>query len=346
MHLFVYEYLSSGAVGWVERSETHRSAPVGLAALDSPYDSLQTEGWSMLSAMLEDLASCPGVQISTLLDCHRGPPRHWSERLAIHFLQPAAEQDSFRKLAAAADWSLVIAPEFDGILAERSRWVEAAGGRLLGCSPKAIDETADKLYLAQLWRSHGIPTPQLEPTLPSVIKPRFGAGSQATFLVHNEEELERARLQAKVEGWSGELMMQRYTPGFAASVSFLAGTRKRHSLPAAEQRLSRDGRFRYLGGCLPLPNHLDRRARRLAERAAECIEGLNGWFGVDLILGDAEDGSGDVAIEINPRLTTSYLGLRRLARFNLAASLIAAATGSPMLPWEWQSGPIDFCAGG
>lgn len=298
----------------------------------------------MLSALLEDLARCPRVQISTLLDLQRSPPRHWSERIVIQRMRPSAEKETFCALAAVVDWSLVIAPEFDGILAERSRWVEEAGGRLLGSSPEAIHQTADKLFLSQLWSARGIPTPSPELTYPLVCKPRFGAGSQATFLVHDEEELERARHRAYAEGWRGELMLQRYTAGRAVSVAFLSGGGKRHSLPAVEQRLSCDGRFRYLGGRLPLPDNLDRRARRLAERASECVEGLHGWFGVDLVLGDAKDGSGDVAIEINPRLTTSYLGLRQLARFNLAEALLEVVKDSPMPSWGWSNDSIIFDA--
>jgi predicted ATP-grasp superfamily ATP-dependent carboligase len=312
MQLFIYEYLASGA-----------------AKNASALPSLQAEGQAMLWALLEDFARCPGVQVSTL----RG-------------VQPAAEKDAFCSRAAAADWSLVIAPEFEGILAERSRWVVEAGGRLVGATLPAIDATADKLHLARLWAARGVPTPSLEPKYPLVCKPRFGAGSQATFLVYNEAELAQARHRAYAEGWSGELMVQQYAPGLAVSVAFLAGGGERHSLPAAEQRLSRDGRFRYLGGRLPLPDHLARRARRLAERAAECIEGLHGWFGVDLVLGEAADGSGDAAIEINPRLTTSYLGLRRLARFNLAETLLATVTGAAMPPWEWGSETIVFRAEG
>lgn len=304
MHVFAYEYLSSGAAGDA-----------------SVRSSLHTEGWAMLSALLEDLVRCPRVQVSTLLDC-----------------QPVAEKDAFCELAAAADWSLLIAPEFDGILAQRSRWVEEAGGRLMGSSPQAIQQTADKLLLSKFWSERGIATPPEERTYPLVCKPRFGAGSQATFLVRDEEELARAVLQAGAEGWSSPLILQRYVPGLAASVAFLCGDGKRQGLPAVEQRLSHDGRFRYLGGRLPLPDHLDRRARRLAERAVEGIDGLRGWFGVDLILGAAADGSGDAAIEINPRLTTSYLGLRRLARFNLAEALLALATDSSIPRWEWKRG--------
>ncbi|HEY7329561.1 MAG TPA: ATP-grasp domain-containing protein [Gemmataceae bacterium] len=325
MHLFVYEYLSSGAAE---------------DASDRP--SLQTEGWAMLSAVLEDLARCPKVRTSTLLDSRRTPLRRWSGQVVVQHVRPGAEEDTFRSLAGSADWSLVIAPEFDDILFERSRWVEEAGGRLLGCSPEAIHQTADKQNLAQLWLARGIPTPSLEQTYPLVFRPRFGAGSQATFLVHDEEERAKALHLAGEEGWNGEMMLQRYAPGLPASVAFFAGGGTRHSLPAVEQRLSCDGRFRYLGGRLPLPDYLDRRARKLAERAIECVEGLHGWFGVDLVLGDAMDGSDDVAIEINPRLTTSYLGLRRLARFNLAAALLAVATEVPPPIWAWGTESTEF----
>jgi hypothetical protein len=330
MRVFVYEYLSSGAAG-----ET------------STAGSLQTEGWAMLSAVLEDFGHCRGVETLTLLDPRLARfTNTWPLCIVPHFSRTAPEEDAFRALAVSADFSLVIAPEFDDILLRRCRWVEAEGGRLLGPSSTAVRLTADKLTMACHWTERGIATPFGPTSFPLVCKPRFGAGSQATFLVHNEKELARARRQAQDEGWSGELMLQSYTRGLAVSVSFLADGGEWHVLPAAEQHLSNDGRFRYLGGCLPLPSRLDRRARGLAERAARCVEGLHGWFGVDLILGDAEDGSGDAVIEINPRLTTSYVGLRRLARFNLAEALLAIATGSRPLFRDWGTEPIAFRANG
>jgi predicted ATP-grasp superfamily ATP-dependent carboligase len=329
MHVFVYEYLSSGAAG-------------DTTALPS----LHTEGWAMLAAVLEDLAFCPGVHVTTLVDVRRTLPCDWPVSIVVQKIQTAAEREAFHKLAAAADWSLVVAPEFDGILAERSRWVVEAGGRLLGSDPEAIDVTADKLLLARRWSEHGIPTPSPDLSFPLVCKPRFGAGSQATFFVRNSEDLVRAVHQGREEGWIGELMFQQHAPGLPTSVAFLGGEEKRHSLPAVEQRLSCDGRFRYLGGSLPLPGDLDRRARHLAERAVESVEGLQGWFGVDLVLGDARDGSEDLAIEINPRLTTSYLGLRRLARFNLAEEMLAIAEGSSPTSWNWMTDFIVFGADG
>ncbi len=329
MKVFVYEYLCAGGRG------------------GSPETSLHVEGWAMLSAVLEDFARCPDIETITLLDpCLLPAVAELAPSVVPHAAPVGSEEQVFRTLAAHADWSLLIAPEFDDILFQRCRWVEEEGGRLLGPSSAAVRMTADKLTLTCHWISSGIPTPSSPSPYPLVCKPRFGAGSQATFLVHNEDELDRARRQAQDEGWSGELIRQPYVRGLAVSVAFLAGSSEWHSLPAVEQHLSNEGRFRYLGGHLPLPTRLDYRARRLAERAARCVEGLHGWFGMDLVLGDAENGSGDVVIEINPRLTTSYVGLRRLARFNLAEALLAVVIGSRLPSWDWRTEPIAFRANG
>src|SRR3954452_21903500 len=89
--------------------------------------SLRAEGWAMLRAVAEDLNAVPGVETIALLGVGCPPcpggVRYLDDR--------AAERGRFRELAGAADWSLVIAPEFDGLLAERARWVLEAGGRLL-----------------------------------------------------------------------------------------------------------------------------------------------------------------------------------------------------------------------
>jgi predicted ATP-grasp superfamily ATP-dependent carboligase len=81
----------------------------------------------------------------------------------------------------------------------------------------------------------------------------------------------------------------------------------------------------------------------LGRRAIEAVPGLKGYVGVDLVL--ADDGA-DQVIEINPRLTTSYLGLRALAETNLAEAMLAIATGRPLPKLRWQAGPVHFRASG
>jgi predicted ATP-grasp superfamily ATP-dependent carboligase len=333
VRVFVCEYLCSGAAG----------SPPGA-------DSLCAEGWGMLSAVLEDLSRCQGVYVLALVDPRLHPAvRRLSDRIAIHAGSPDREEDLFRTLAGRSQGSLIIAPEFDDLLYTRCSWVEQASGRLLGPSAQAVRLTGDKLALARHLSEHRIPTPPAVPLtdthppfpFPLVCKPRQGAGSQATFLVRDEEAYHSCQDRAAEAGWTGEMIVQPYVPGLTASVAFLAGSGRFVALPAAEQILSRDGRFRYRGGRLPLAPELQRRAHSLAGRTARAVPGLAGYFGIDLILGESRDGSADMVMEINPRLTTSYIGLRGLARGNLAQALLDVASGrEPVL--EYCTDEIRF----
>jgi predicted ATP-grasp superfamily ATP-dependent carboligase len=60
-----------------------------------------------------------------------------------------------------------------------------------------------------------------------------------------------------------------------------------------------------------------------------------GFIGVDMALGDDPEGRDDSVIEINPRLTTSYAGLRIASRTNLAQAMLDVAAGqTPTLAFD------------
>jgi tyramine---L-glutamate ligase len=323
MRVFVYEYTCATA-----------------GAGEPLAPSLWVEGWAMLSAVLEDLNRVPGVETMTL------------RRLG----HANEERPAFHKLAAAADATLVIAPEFDGLLAERCRWVLQAGGRLLGPPPSAVELTADKLLLGEALRRHGVPTPPccraedavLAQALAfhAVLKPRDGAGSQATCVVRTRPDLAVCLERMRAEMARAEFLLQPLVRGLPASVAFLLGRGQRIALAPAEQHLTGDGRFRYQGGTVPLPPELARRVVELGRRAVQAVPELCGYVGVDLILGAAADGSADQVIEINPRLTTSYIGLRALAHDNLAAAMLRVLVGEPVAEPSWRPGPVRFRADG
>lgn len=332
MRIFVYEYFSSGVL----------SSRPGA-------ESLRAEGWAMLSAVARDLQQCPGVQTVMLLDPELTGPGE-----IMRCVGPDEEALAFRSLARSADRTLVIAPETGGILEERCRWAEAEGSTLPGPSPEAVRLTADKLALADHLRARRVPTP---PTCvasaaeacpypyPVVVKPRDGAGSVATALIPSPERWRALADARAVDGWQGTLIVQPIVPGKAASVALLAG-RRIHALLPAEQILALDGSFQYLGGSAPLPEAESARVRRLAEQAVASVPGMRGFVGVDVVLGEEPTGRDDVVIEINPRLTTSYVGLRHLARFNLAAAMLAVAEGNEPPPMTWRSGTVRWRADG
>jgi tyramine---L-glutamate ligase len=326
MRLFVYELLSAGGP----------SAPA-----------LRGEGWAMLSAVATDFMRVPGVEVSTLLAEGALP----DVGHVCHRTSAAAEADRFDALAAQSEATLVIAPECDGLLEQRSRIVLEAGGRLLGAAPAGIRLAADKWELFRHWRARGVPTPHTErlpaPVAPPALcKPRHGAGSQATFLVRCPEDWPAVLQAARAEWPAGELLAQPFVAGQPASVALLLGPRQTVALRPATQHLSDDGRFQYRGGSLPLSALLAERAVRLAREAVAHIPGLQGYVGVDLLLGHAADGGADVALEINPRVTTSYIGLRRLCRANLAETWLRVLCGEEVGPLAWRDGAVRFFADG
>jgi predicted ATP-grasp superfamily ATP-dependent carboligase len=334
MRVLVYEHLCS--------RDAHQLAPAD--------QSLTAEGRAMLQAVLADLARCPGVEPAVLLHPSHLRAFQLPPEVAVHFIDQGGEEVAFRTLAASCEFALVIAPEFDEVLLVRGEWACAASARLLGPGPELIRLTADKLALAEHLLRHGLPTPPTLPLseplpgwpYPVVVKPRHGAGSLATFLIHDEGELHDAPSRARAEGWFGELIVQPFLPGQPVSKSVLAGPAGLELLPGCRQALSEEGRFRYLGGSLPLPDDLDERAGDLVLAATRVLPGLSGYAGFDLVLGER----GDWLIEVNPRITTSYVGLRALAKFNLAEALLAAVRGSILPALEWESGPIRFSADG
>jgi predicted ATP-grasp superfamily ATP-dependent carboligase len=143
-------------------------------------------------------------------------------------------------------------------------------------------------------------------------------------------------------GESEELLIQRYVPGTAASVAFLIGPAGTVPMPPCFQHVSPEANFRYDGGEVPIPPALAVRAVALGLRAIGSVPGLCGYVGVDLVLGPDPAENSDTAIEINPRLTTSYVGLRALADGNLARTLLAACDGEKPAPVGWKPGRVRF----
>ena len=97
---------------------------------------------------------------------------------------------------------------------------------------------------------------------------------------------------------------------------------------------------------MPLPASLGERAHRLAKRAIDQVPGLLGFVGMDLVLGNDSDGGQDQVIEINPRLTTSYIGLRALAEPNLGEAMLNIAIGKGVAPLRWRPGQVQFHSNG
>ena len=303
----------------------------------------------MVQAVTADLLAAADIQVCSTRDA-RLPPLHRIGCEVWEVATAAEERRVFEQLAAGADWTLVIAPETAGVLVDRARLALASGGRLLSPAPPLIEIAGDKQQTADWLRSHGVPCPPGEivrpgqtPELiraPAVLKPLDGCGSQDVRLLKSAAELLES-----IRAIDRPMRLEQYQTGWSASVAVLCGPKERVALPACSQRLSQDGSFTYLGGATPLEPELDQRAQRLALATVATLPQPLGYIGIDLVIGDDPDGSGDCVIEINPRLTTSFVGLRAACRENIAAAMLAIATGQPAA-LSFRAGPVEFDSDG
>src|SRR5262245_42817554 len=336
MKIFLYEFVTGGGC-WS-----------GSVPLDG---SLLAEARAMIQAVATDFAVLDGVAVFTTRDA-RLPELHPAGCQVTLVGSSEEEQAAILRLAGSTDWTMLIAPETGGALLERSRLVEHLGRRLVSPASVCVEIAASKQATAEWLSRRGVRAPlgarissgklELKPDLrfPVVVKPDDGCGSGGLELLREPTCQLRAR-----ESFGVPLRVEEFVRGLPASVSVLCGPAGSHALPACQQLLSGDGHFDYRGGKLPLETRLDRRARALALAAIAVLPGAGGYLGVDLILGEADDGSGDCVIEINPRLTTSYVGLRALARTNLAAAMLAVVEGRrPDLCFG--EGQVEFDANG
>jgi len=321
MRILVFEFASGG----------------GLAGRPVPK-SLAREGRAMLSALVADLARIGRHEIVTTAD--RRFTLHAPRGVDVVTIGRggAALLDD---LIASVDAVWLIAPETDGWLEGLTAKVERTGTMLLGTGSAAIRRAADKRRLPNRLARCGLTHPPTRVVhrhaearaiaedlgYPLVVKPARGAGCEGVRLARNGREL-RAAIHAVGRRATENVLVQRYIPGVAASVSLLSDGRRAVALAANGQAITAGSTLSYAGGRTPLDHPLAERAIDAAIRTCEAFPGLHGYVGVDLVLTSADA----VVIEVNPRLTTAYLGVRsainrRSGSGNIAEMAIDACAG-------------------
>ena len=255
-------------------------------------------------------------------------PGPWTiERIA-----PDKASHRVLELAGMADFTVLVAPETNGILARLTRELQAAGARVLGSSPEAIELTGNKDRLARWLEEHGIPTPRSRTIIPAaglpadaeypaVLKPIDGAGSVDTYYLSEANRLPADACKMPVA------LLQPFVPGVPMSASFMVDPLGRAWLVGIgiQHVVVHAGRFVYRGGRLPSSCPL---SEPLLRPVVESIPGLRGFVGVDFLWDAGQEHA--TVLEINPRPTTSCVGLTRLLPpGRLAEAWLAASESEP-----------------
>jgi tyramine---L-glutamate ligase len=321
---------------------------------DSNDGTLADEGFAMVRAACRDLAGLEGVEVRAAVHTR------WKERaeaVGIPVLTAPSEATGLALIAATFDRVLLIAPEMDGIATRWAKLLEATGTNLLGPSSAFIAWASDKLAVARTLPAHSPPTMVWDGrSVPSdwgdelVLKPCDGVGALFTMIVRREA-LSTATDTIRADGYGGELIVQPYVRGRSVSVAAIGRDSGRAIvLPAVEQiietvpvsKLYGVIRLKYRGGVVPIEGFADR-ARALTLSVMESAPPVRGWIGIDMIL--ADDGR-DVVVDVNPRLTTSYLGYSELFPGTAARLLIGLETNGDLEVLGDPSGRARFDVGG
>ncbi len=310
MRIFVCEYVTGG----------------GLMDHELP-PSLTHEGDMMLAALVNDLAALPGVQVLSVRD-HRLPPADLDARF-VTLQDAAAVWEGWRRCIAEADAVWPIAPETDGALERLTALVEEEGRLLLGSRVSAVRIAASKRATAETLARFGVPVVATVPAgapLPDsssgwVAKPDDGAGAEDTWLFTDACELQE---WLEDSGRGHRLVLQPYIPGEAASVSALFCDGVAWLLACNRQHVVVDaGRLLYVGGEIGALETLRPMLAPITAKVAAALPELWGYAGIDLVITQG----GPVVLEVNPRLTTSYVGLKAALGINPAAMVLALAEG-------------------
>ena len=284
------------------------------------------EGRAIQRALAFDFASLPGNQAQVIITLDDQLPIDQGPWLTERIM-PNESKQQVRALASMADLTVLVAPETTGILARLTRDLRAAGARILGSSAEAIELTGNKALFALWLAQHGVSTPAskiVHPRLglpadtvfPAVLKPVDGAGSVDTYYLGTARTLPESAINLPMA------LLQPYVPGSPMSASFLVDNKgKAWLIGIGQQQVSiHDSRFEYRGGILPTSTRSD---ESQLIRVIESIPGLAGFVGIDFIRQMESDNL--IVLEVNPRPTTSLVGLTHLLPpGNLAAAWLAA----------------------
>jgi predicted ATP-grasp superfamily ATP-dependent carboligase len=311
----------------------------GLCGEQLP-DSLAKEGALMRDALLRDLSSLP-YRVTTCIDARLSRPEHCNECIVVN------AGDNVWQLWQAqiklADAVFLIAPETDGMLHYLTQIAALESALVLGCGLFSIEISSEKLltYLAlQQADILTLPTYTFENwpkgAGPWLAKPNDGVGCAETVCYDDAEDLMHWLIENKKQLTH---VIQPYQTGTSASISCVMYRGRAHLLSCNTQIIDINNHaLSYKGGVINGMKTHWQALELLANKIAATLPDLAGYVGIDVIVNDGEI----FVVEINPRLTTSYVGLRAATGANPAELIINTLTQPDFIWPSLQQNQVEI----
>jgi tyramine---L-glutamate ligase len=311
------------------------------------------EGFAMLRTVASDFKAA-GHEVTIMLDdriSKLNPPINAD--CTVPVIYPEETTRFLTSLASINDASYIIAPETGQILESYVELMEKTGKISLNSQSSAIKQVANKANFQKILQKNQVNTPnslvfstdenltaikrEINEKLccPIVFKPADGASCSGLSIVNDDSQIIAGIEKIKAESSAKQFVVQEFIIGEAVSVSLLVSNGKALAISLNKQNVnvaSPDKTSSYLGGCVPFDNSLKEETFLMAEKVVECFSGLRGYVGVDFVLGKDKP----FVVDVNPRLTTSYVGLSQTVCFNVAQAIIDAVSRS-RLPTNFET---------
>jgi len=325
--IFIFEFVSGG----------------GYNQVDIPL-SLFCEGYAMLRTTIEDFKKL-GFQIITLLDKRISHLARYLKTDMVKFVKPEDDYlKIYTKCVKKSPFCFIIAPEFSKHLYNLTKIAKNLNKKILSIDLSGVWLGTSKLETYKYFIANKVNTPksyriplkggkmdvdfilqkfeQFDCSL--IMKPEDGAGSELIYHFTTKDQIlqlfERAKTNLDI---ARSYIVQEFIDGDDLSISIINRTTSEKintmdqiilSINAQNvQNIDSNKDSLYLGGFTPVENY--KVLKKKFEKILKSMDltSFQGYFGIDFI--KKADNSIHF-IEINPRLTTSYIGIRIILDFN------------------------------
>ena len=222
-----------------------------------------------------------------------------------------------KRLAPQCDMGLVIAP--DHLLSKFTMVLEEYTHNI-GCGFMTVALCANKVQTQKILRQHGIAVPGDSGSGKKVIKPVKGCGAQGVRLSEGKPgKGEFAERYIDGEHFSVSIIPNRVIGD--ACLYFKGNPPLVLAVNRQQIETDADGAFHYLGGETPVHPDREEEIISTAKKAVEVL-GCQGYCGVDMVVADKT-----YVVDVNPRITTSLVGIAACMKEEIADLLVAASKG-------------------
>jgi len=217
-------------------------------------------------------------------------------------------EETVERTSKDCDAGLVIAP--DEILGDLTELVEENTVNL-GCPSGSVRLCADKLECTRALERGKIPVPH---TIGSgayrgdhIIKPRFGCASEGIHM-------------SSGGALNNGFIATKFIEGEHLSASIITG-RTQLPLTVNRQLIEIGHEVSYKGGEVPYHCSRNKEVIGIAKKTLKLL-GCRGYAGVDIVLGDKP-----YVVDVNPRPTTSLIGISRVMEAEIADLILRSRFG-------------------